>query len=199
VHRVANGLGVDVLAGVHGDQLVVVLGTSSRPEIGHSLAAARLLPCFGAGPVVIGPEAADIGTATSSARAALAGVRAAAAWPRIPRPADAAALLPERLLAGDRQARAELIDTVYLPLRDAGNDLLATAEAYLATGGSIEGAARDLFVHANTVRYRLRRVTDVTGVPVTEPRGRFILGIAIAAGRLADADEASSTPLSDGY
>ena len=44
------------------------------------------------------------------------------------------------------------------PLADAGGDLLDTLTAYLEASGSIEGAARALFVHPNTVRYRLRRV-----------------------------------------
>ncbi|WHF23060.1 helix-turn-helix domain-containing protein [Kocuria rhizophila] len=32
-----------------------------------------------------------------------------------------------------------------------------------ASGHSLEATARELFVHANTVRYRLRRVSDITG------------------------------------
>ena len=45
-----------------------------------------------------------------------------------------------------------------------------------------------LFVHPNTVRYRLRRVADVTGVVPTEPRGAFALRLALALGRLEGAE-----------
>ena len=40
--------------------------------------------------------------------------------------------------------------------------LLDTVRALIATGGSIREAARRLAVHENTVRYRLRRIRDLT-------------------------------------
>ena len=43
----------------------------------------------------------------------------------------------------------------------AASPLLTTIEAYLATGGALEPTARNLFVHPNTVRYRLHRVAEV--------------------------------------
>ncbi len=45
-----------------------------------------------------------------------------------------------------------------------------------------------LFVHPNTVRYRLRRVTDVTGWSPSDVRSAFTLRIALILGRLADGD-----------
>ena len=48
------------------------------------------------------------------------------------------------------------MDEVYLPLVDAGARLLETLAAYFEHGSSIEATARALFVHPNTVRYRLR-------------------------------------------
>ena len=62
-----------------------------------------------------------------------------------------------------------------------------TLTSYLDASGSIEGAARALFVHPNTVRYRLRRVSEVTGFVATEARGAFALRIALTLGRLDDA------------
>jgi DNA-binding PucR family transcriptional regulator len=41
-----------------------------------------------------------------------------------------------------------------------------------------------LFVHANTVRYRLRRIHEVTGYSPTDPRDAFALRLAITLGRL---------------
>ena len=42
---------------------------------------------------------------------------------------------------------------------------------YLEQGFSLEAAARMLFVHPNTVRYRLRRVSELTGLdPGAGPR-----------------------------
>ncbi len=88
----------------------------------------------------------------------MSGLRASTAWPGAPRPVTAEALLPERALAGDAEARDTLVHTVYRPLEQAGPVLLDTVTAFLDSGGALEATARALFVHANTVRYRLRRV-----------------------------------------
>jgi DNA-binding PucR family transcriptional regulator len=65
---------------------------------------------------------------------------------------SAQALLPERALAGDADARKELLEHVYRPLGNAGDVLLETVTAFLEAGGSLEATARALFVHPNTVR-----------------------------------------------
>ena len=44
-----------------------------------------------------------------------------------------------------------------------------------------------LFVHPNTVRYRLRRVTELTGFTPSDGRDGFTLWTAIILGRLAAA------------
>jgi len=97
----------------------------------------------------------------------------------------AADLLPERALAGDEDARAELLDAVYRPLADAGPVLMDTVTAYADSGGTLEAAARLLFVHPNTVRYRLRRVAELCGRAPTDPRDLFTLQVALVLGRLA--------------
>jgi DNA-binding PucR family transcriptional regulator len=116
----------------------------------------------------------------------MAGVRACAAWPQAPRPVHADDLLPERALAGDDDARAALVEQVYQALADGGPALLQTVETYVGSGGTLEGSARALFVHPNTVRYRLRRAADVCGQAPTDPRGAFTIRVALAYGHLAD-------------
>jgi len=61
--------------------------------------------------------------------------------------------------------------------------------AYLETGGTLEGTARLLFVHPNTVRYRLRRITDVCGLAPTVPRDLYTLQIALTLGHLHHATQ----------
>ncbi|MGB9376120.1 MAG: helix-turn-helix domain-containing protein, partial [Mycobacteriales bacterium] len=102
------------------------------------------------------------------------------------RPVLASDLLPERALIGDQDARAFLREDVYEELRAAGPALLDTLTTYFDSGGSLEGTARALFVHANTVRYRLRRITDVCGLSPVSPRDAFALRVALAIGRLDD-------------
>jgi DNA-binding PucR family transcriptional regulator len=182
LRRAARSLGADALVGVQGDRVVVVLGRADDPLVAAGPLAARLGP----GPVVTGPVMPSLGEASRSARAALAGLVAARAWPGAPRPVAADDLLPERVLSGDPPARRALVDRAYRRLATESLPLLDTVAAYLDLGRSIEGAARALFVHPNTVRYRLRRVCEITGWDPADPRDGFVLQVAIAAGRLAD-------------
>lgn len=181
VHRAARRAGLDVLAGVHGGRLVVVLGGVTDPLV----AAAVILDEFGAGPVVVGGHAAQVSGAAAVTAAALSGLRAVSGWPAAPRPVQAEDLLPERTIAGDLHARDQLIDAVYCPLTEAGEALLDTVVAYLDSGRALESTARALFVHTNTVRYRLRRVADLCGQAPTDARGAFTIQLALVVGRLA--------------
>ncbi len=185
VRRAARSMRTEVLAGVHAEQLVVVLG-------GHDdlpAVAERVADSFGPGPVVTGPVVDGLVQAAESAAVALAGLRAVRAWPAAPRPVAADALLAERALDGDPLARRALQTTVVRPLRAAGAEVLETVRAVLGSGGNLEASARALFVHPNTVRYRLKRAVDITGLSATDPRGSWTLQVALA---LADLDQARS-------
>jgi len=172
---------LDLLAGVHGNRLVLIVGGSDDP-----IAAARhFAGRFGPGPVVAGHPARDLQAGVESAAAALAGLRAAPGWPEAPRPVLASELLPERALDGDESARAGLVEEVYEPLLRGGTALLDTVMTYLEQGNSLEATARLLFVHPNTVRYRLRRVTELTGIVPGDGRGGFTLWTAVVLGRLS--------------
>jgi len=193
IQRTVRPRRTPALAGVHGDRLLVVLGSAPpRRSTGKVRetppdARARAMPLlseFGTGPVVVGPIVPDLAQSGRSAAAALAGLRAAPGWASAPRPVLAAELLPERALAGDAEARRELVAEIYTPLVEAPGPLLDTVAAYLERGGALEATARDLYVHPNTVRYRLRRVTELTGRSPTEPRDAFVVQTALVVGRL---------------
>ncbi len=173
---------LDLLAGLHGNRLILVVGGSDDPIA----AAERFAGRFGPGPVIAGPLVRDLRSASVSARAALAALRAAPAWPDAPRPTGADDLLPERALSGDLDARAALISDVYEPLLGGGAALLDTLTTYLEQGSSLEATARLLFVHPNTVRYRLRRIAELTDYTPSAGRDGFTLWVALALGRLAD-------------
>ncbi|MFY9916370.1 MAG: helix-turn-helix domain-containing protein, partial [Nocardioidaceae bacterium] len=85
---------------------------------------------------------------------------------------------------GDGHARRQLVSTVYQPLVEAGSGLLETLTAYLDSSGSIEATGRALFVHPNTVRYRLKRIADVTGLSASEARDAYTLRLSLTLGRL---------------
>ncbi|MGH3657185.1 MAG: PucR family transcriptional regulator [Micromonosporaceae bacterium] len=190
LHRTARRIGVEVLGGVHGDRLIAVLGGAADPLA----VTEKLLSGFGDGPVVVGPAVSSLDEAADSARAALAGYRAAPAWLEAPRPVSSGDLLPERALAGDPEARRILRHDVYNALRRAGGELMETLDAFLAAGGVLESTARTLFVHPNTVRYRLRRVADTTRLNPASPRDAYALAIGLTIGRLDRAPTAPPTP-----
>jgi DNA-binding PucR family transcriptional regulator len=183
IRRVARAAHLDVLTGVQGDRLVAILGGHVDPVRTTKLLVAQ----FGPGPVVVGPAVADLLAAGESAAAAVAGLMAAPAWPDAPRPVQADDLLPERALAGDDLARERLVQEIYRPLQSTGTALVETLSAFLEQTSSLEATARVLFVHPNTVRYRLRRVTEVCGYAPADPRQALTLRMALALGRLADA------------
>lgn len=174
----------DSLVGIQANRIVLVLG--GGPDVVE--AARSLVPRFGPGPVVLGPVVGGIGEAGRSATAALAGLAAAAAWPQAPRPVQADDLLPERVLIGDLSARRTLVDQAYTPLAGSAGATLETLSAYLGTGRSLEAAARSLYVHPNTVRYRLRKVAELTGWDPLDARESFVLQVALALGELVRAD-----------
>jgi DNA-binding PucR family transcriptional regulator len=185
VRHAALRAGTDVLVSVQGDRLVVVLGGSDLGTPDRALEVVRTFSdVFGPGPVVVGPAVEHLMDAATSTRAALSGFRAAPAWPEAPRPVGSHDLLPERALSGDGHARRALARDLYDPIAAAGGGLLETLVTFLDQGSSVEAAARALFVHANTVRYRLRRIQEVSGYSPSNPRDAYALRLALTLGRL---------------
>lgn len=169
------------LADIHGTWLIAII---SGPLTPTDRFFNDLLGAFSDGPVVIGPTAPMLTAAYLSAGEAISGMNAVGGWSGAPRPVPARELLPERALLGDTSAVAALYNEVTRPLADAGPALSETLDAYLDSGGAIEACARKLFVHPNTVRYRLKRITDFTGRDPTVPRDAYVLRVATTVGRL---------------
>lgn len=197
LRRTARHLDADVLIGVQGSRLVLVIGRASpaaseNPDAPVPMPfleiARHLEPGFGAGHLVLGHEVPSLVDASKSAKAALAGFAVAKSWRNAPRPTLADDLLPERAFAGDPLARSTLVNKIYRPLQAHSTDLLATLWCYLDNGRSLEATARELFVHPNTVRYRLKRVSDVIGWDATGAREALILQSALIVGSIADPD-----------
>jgi DNA-binding PucR family transcriptional regulator len=169
------------LTDVHGTWLVAIVSGQLSPT---DKFLGDLLKAFSDGPVVVGPTAPMLTAAYHSASEAISGMNAVAGWHGAPRPVHARELLPERALMGDASAIVALHTDVMGPLADAGPTLIETLDAYLDCGGAIEACARKLFVHPNTVRYRLKRITDFTGRDPTQPRDAYVLRVAATVGQL---------------
>ena len=189
VRDIAARHGRAALTDVHGTDLVAIVSGQLTPT---EKVFGDLMDAFSDGPVVIGPTAPMLTAAYHSASEAISGMNAVAGWRGAPRPVLARELLPERALMGDASAIAALHTDVMRPLADAGPTLTETLDAYLDCGGAIEACARKLFVHPNTVRYRLRRIADFTGRDPTQPRDAYVLRVAATVGHLAYQAQQSS-------
>ncbi|MFT8637941.1 MAG: helix-turn-helix domain-containing protein [Pseudoclavibacter sp.] len=192
--RTISRSATDVLIGVQGRRIVLVLGQSLEHNAGKTALpefvdlAARLASGFGAGKVVLGPTVTGLESAHSSASAAMAAYAVAAGTRQEARVMNADDVLPERALNGDPLARATLIEEAYRPLQRHSQDMLDTLDVYLANGRSLEATARTLYVHPNTVRYRLHRVAELVGWDPTDARDSLILQTACILGRIADTE-----------
>ncbi|CAB4546464.1 unannotated protein [freshwater metagenome] len=191
IRKIARKLDGDVLIGVQGRRQVVVIGLLTHAENPNKKIleiALSLKDLFGAGDLMLGPTVAAVSDSARSAKAALAALSVAASREGLTRPTLADDLLPERMLAGDQLAKQTLINSYYLPLVSGSQDLLTTLRAYLEHGGSLEATAKSLFVHANTVRYRLRRIQELIGEDVTDARVAFVVQTAIVVGLISDTE-----------
>ncbi len=178
LRREADRHGWPLLAAVQRRRLIAVIG-----GLDDVLAGVRTLSGLWAdGPLVIGPKVPQLYAAGRSARAATNGYAAAPAWPEAPRPVLAVELLPERALAGDTRARRRLVDRVAHTL-ERHPVLHETASTYLDQP-SLEATARLLFVHPNTVRYRLGRIAQLTDCDLSKPREAFTARLALAFAKL---------------
>ncbi|MCH4161247.1 MAG: helix-turn-helix domain-containing protein [Bifidobacterium sp.] len=156
-----------------------------------------LIRYFDDGPLCLGPLRHQVAGAADTIRAALITYQTAPAMSvlseatGIPRPLRADDVLPERALFGDVTARQELYTSVYASLRgdDPENSLLKTLSTFLLSGSSLEITARELNVHPNTVRYRLKRSIEITGWDPMNPREAYVLLTAVKIGLIEDSHE----------
>ncbi|MFJ2026525.1 PucR family transcriptional regulator [Streptomyces sp. NPDC087897] len=71
--------------------------------------------------------------------------------------------------------------------------LLRTLEAWFEAHGSARETSRGLYVHPNTVRYRLRHIEELTGRSLQDPQAVMEIGAALTALRLLPDDPAEDT------
>lgn len=86
-----------------------------------------------------------------------------------------------------------LVDPL-LKLGQAGRSILATVQCYLDNDGRLDATAKDLWVHANTVRYRLARYQEQTGVSLRTTEGAAEVWWALTRRRLTERDDVFTAP-----
>jgi DNA-binding PucR family transcriptional regulator len=92
--------------------------------------------------------------------------------------------LVELVLGANREAADDLRHAVLAPLSDlrpATADRLAeTLRSWLLHQGQRDAVATELFVHAQTVRYRMTQLRELFGDRLTDPRGVLELTVALS-------------------
>src|SRR5215210_4508238 len=88
----------------------------------------------------------------------------------------------------DDEALRLYCDSVLGPLEDAsgeyGDELIRSLEAFIEQNGQWERAARQLYCHRHTLRYRIRRVEQLTGRDLSSARDRIEFWLALRAREL---------------
>jgi hypothetical protein len=177
---VAYGLVPVTSASVHGELDGVRIATGFLDRVGD-----RSRPVIGIGQVAT--DAAGLPASRACADRALRVLRAGNGGDRtVARLADVyseALLLELRDLTaarGDRLggpvARLDAYDAEH------GANLVETLRAWLDAFGDVTEAAAALFVHPNTFRYRLRRLTEISGIDLTDPDQRFAAMLQLRVG-----------------
>lgn len=181
--------GSQLLCGIQGKIFVALI--EIRNAVTPEVTCTAVLNAFiDNTPLCIGPTRSGLAGASASIRASLTSLQAAPAVYPLQRPMRADDVLPERALLGDEDAREELYSGVYASLLNddnADDPTLSTVFTFLQSGGSLDTTARELNVHPNTVRYRLKRAAETTGWDATDPREAYVLLTAITLGRIKDA------------
>ena len=67
---------------------------------------------------------------------------------------------------------------------DYGPELLRSLEAFIERNGQWEKAAKDLYCHRHTLRYRIRRIEELTGRDLNQAQDRIELWLALRAREL---------------
>src|SRR5690606_15047956 len=94
----------------------------------------------------------------------------------------------ERVILGNEELM-KLSRSALVPLEDYDRRrnaaLVETLDAYVQSGSNIAEAAKRIFIHPNTVIYRLRRIEEISGFDPREARGLLVLSLALLTDRLS--------------
>lgn len=83
-------------------------------------------------------------------------------------------------------ANPELMDPRVVELAETdertGSEFITSLRAYLDRFGDVRSAATTLHIHPNTLRYRIRRLQELTGMDLDDPATRLVVALSLRAG-----------------
>jgi sugar diacid utilization regulator len=167
VHRVADAVARELRSALHGFTYA----------IGHSRGATDPVDLYRAGnEALLAANVAEARPADDEGPAVLAFEDTGAYRLLLPAMSEDAAEL--------QRFYAETIAPLVAYDEQYETDLVQTLETFLDADGNVAGTAQRLFTHRHTVRYRLERVRDLTGLDVSSTDGREKLGLGLKAMRV---------------
>jgi purine catabolism regulator len=125
------------------------------------------------------------GSAATSGRVSASGVNGNGTLPPGPRVASYRDLGSFQLLLSlqDDEALRLFCDSILGPIEASeghyGGELMRSLEAFIEENGQWERAARRLYCHRHTLRYRIRRVEELTGRNLSSARDRIEFWLAL--------------------
>lgn len=180
VARAARHFGLREITGSDGSDIVLLV----THELDWSAFTDHLSDALHGQPVYVGtsrerPSAFDLGDAIAEARTA---ARLAPSLSRGVVHFENLGLLQLLIGSTSMVELDEYVNSWLGPVveydADRGTELVRTLATYLETGGSVDQTAQALFIHRSTLKYRLSRVSDLIGRPLSDPDVRFSLQLA---------------------
>ena len=78
------------------------------------------------------------------------------------------------------QTQFEYMEKIFHAYGDAERaEIMELLRAYFSAGGSLKKTAADLFIHKNTLQYKLHRMEHMTGYDVRQPRHAAVFAMAL--------------------
>lgn len=105
---------------------------------------------------------------------------------------DAQALLRKLARSPELAPFGALVEPLVVHDRERRSDLVRTLRVYFASGANASEAADRLYLHRNSMLYRLARIAELTGLDLKDPRARLALELGLLTlneGEDRDADK----------
>jgi hypothetical protein len=189
-----------IVGGTPHEAIVLVNGRASRKSLAdelRGLVAERPGLSIAAGISEMAASVSQLGEALETARRGMVSARGGPGPVSIMSVADIDSfdLLMAALPASVRRSfRDHLLGPVEEYDARHGSELLRTLDIFLETCGSWQRTADELYVHVNTLRYRMQRIEELTGRRMSSMRDRTDLYLALRSGRDGQAARDDAAP-----
>ena len=107
---------------------------------------------------------------------------------------DAGRLLRELASSPDLAPFGELVRPLVEHDRERRSDLVRTLRAYFAAGANASEAADRMFLHRNSMLYRLERIQKLTGLDLKDPGASLALQLGLLALKEGDVPDEVEHP-----